>query len=204
MNLELPRARHPVDLIPMRLVVDANRAELVRWLDGLKSDSGISVVLAQEGTRSQSWHDELLRLLFNWSSSANALVEYTRAVMADFPSLNEEFEKWRRDLVDVELASFVSRLRAVLHHIDTVPVSVARRYRDTGELVTEVVIERGLLLLVPEDWTQASRSFIERQQPTFSLRDVVTRYHEQVDALYEWLDCHLEAWRQARRGDAST
>lgn len=173
----------------MRLILDRNQRELAGWIEALETDATLSASLAQNRIQNQCWHDELLRRLFNWSSSANSLVEHTRAVMADLPSLKEPFDQKRRELVDDELASFVSRLRAVLHHIDTVPVSVARRFNDTREVVvTEVVIERWCLLLTPEDWTRRSMDYITRQGLTFSLGDVVRRHHEEVTTLYSWLD----------------
>lgn len=204
MSAELPRVRHPVDLAAMRSVVHGNQAELIAWIDRLETDAKFSADIASDRLHSQAWHDELLRRLFNWSSSANALVEHTRAVMAEYPSWKEGFDSRRRDLVDEGLASFVSRLRAVLHHIDTVPLSVARKFDETGAVLrTQLVIERGLLLLTPEDWTKVSRSFIETQEPTFSLRDVIVRYQEQVTALYGWLDRYIEERRRALRNQST-
>lgn len=110
--MELPRARHPVDLVPIRLVLDGNQRELAQWIEAVEFDPALSASLVEDRAASQRWRDELLRRLFNWSSSANALVEHTRAVMVDFPSWQEPWDRKRRELVDVELASFVSRLRA--------------------------------------------------------------------------------------------
>ena len=202
--MELPRARHPFDLVAVRRVLDGNQRELAEWIEALESDPALSGSLVEDRAASQRWHDELLRRLFNWSSSANALVEHTRAVMADFPSWQEPWDRKRRELVDVELASFVSRLRAVLHHSDTIPVSIARRFNDSRNVVTtEVVIDRGLLMLTPADWTSASRSYIERQELTFSLGVVVQQYHNQVTMLYSWLDGYIEERRRSRREESA-
>jgi hypothetical protein len=188
----------------MRLVLDGNQRELTRWIEALETDPVMSASLTEDRAANQLWHDELLRLLFNWSSSANALVEHTRAVMAEFPSWQEPWDRKRREVVDVGLASFVSRLRAVLHHIDTVPVSLLRDFDDAREVVTtEVVMERGLLMLTPEDWTRTSRSFIECQEPVFSLGDVVRHYHDQVTSLYSWLDGYIKDRRVSREASAT-
>lgn len=59
-------------------------------------------------------------------------------------------------------------------------------------------------MLTPADWTSASRSFIERQELTFSLGGLVQRYHNQVIMLYSWLDGYIEERRRSRREESAT
>ena len=167
-------------------IYGVNHKELIGLLDYYESMEGIMDLWPLERRpRLRRFLDEVNRRLHNLTSAARALVDHSRQTVSTLYEGSEFVERYQRKVTeafeDCPVSRFVQDLRNYILHREH-PAIVAELRPSTADVVFQ---KRRLVQW--DRWTPQARSFLDQCPENFSLRTVLTQYHEKVSVFYDWL-----------------
>jgi len=152
------------------------------------------------GTSGLQAHMEVMRLFHNFLASAKSLIDHTRVFVEEYyinSALKQTYQqKINTDFAKDPLMKFVQDLRNYMLHRALPQGSMSltiKRNTETGshDMVSTVSIDKKKLLLW-ENWTKPSLSFITAADSEIKISTLSTAYGEKVLAFSEWLDSELQ------------
>jgi hypothetical protein len=176
----------------LKAVFRPNLIELLRVLEAAAKDEGLALQIIQN-TAPPIVREQFQRLvaqrLHNYLAGAGTVVEHARRIMRGRSgSLADEYERRKAVLLDEPEHRFVIDLRNYNLH-NTVP-PIGHVLSGSGgpdvSLDSKVVLNCEALLLWDE-WTAQSKSYLTSLVGDVDLRDVIRRHGEQFEDLNTWL-----------------
>ncbi len=183
-------------------IFQSNFTELINACDMIENPQIGLQLMSEEhrGTSGLQAHMEVMRLFHNFLASAKSLIDHTRVFVEEYyinSALKQTYQqKINTDFAKDPLMKFVQDLRNYMLHRALPQGSMSltiKRNTETGshDMVSTVSIDKKKLLLW-ENWTKPSLSFITAADSEIKISTLSTAYGEKVLAFSEWLDSELQ------------
>jgi hypothetical protein len=186
---EYALARKLLGLDQSRYIFQQNYADLIRLLQHWSQpEHGLELSSEHNRHKLHAFQVLLSRFLFNYVSSAMALVDHTRNLhrSLNLPARNfPEFEDKEDALGRHPTAAFVKGLRTYSFHFSALPISTQVRSTTT----TGITITHGLAkedLLTHKKWPSAAKTFLADHADPIDLASTLRDYHSLVADFQEW------------------
>ncbi|MET8423898.1 hypothetical protein [Nocardia sp. NPDC004860] len=207
----LPGARLKADLDAMNrcsYIIGANGKELADHVGQFVSSR------QHVNDVSDTYVNELVRLLHNYLASVTSLIDAQRVVMRHrWPSKNkdEKSEFERKDYADQLRATFATgeaefmvKLRNYCTHY-SVPLpalGTTIKWENGGPVihVNTLQLDRDKLLRW-DSWGAAAKAYLERQDAHFDLAPIIESYMKSVRKFYEWFWTEIDTRSEAQKDE---
>jgi hypothetical protein len=169
-----------------RTIFQQNYLDLIHHWS--QPEHGEALSVERNRHKLQAFQEVLSRLLFNYVSSAMALVEHTRNIYRSLNSAERTlpgFEAKMKAIGANPTAAFVKGLRVYSFHFRSLPVSTQFRFTQPNTFtITHGLNKQSLLEF--EEWPAAALAFLSRADDLIDLRSTLQDYHALVGVFQGW------------------
>ena len=174
-----------------------NERDLLDVLNQPANDVQLALELVQNArppTIREDFYNEMYRWLHNYLASAATLVDHTRNLVNGYAGspFAVEYEMRKNVLIDKPVVDFVKRLRNYLLHSQLPVVRSSMSMDFVRSAFTSGISAYTSHLLMWEEWTAGSRTYIESKGKHLALVDPVMEYSAELKPLYQWIYAQFE------------
>jgi hypothetical protein len=137
--------------------------------------------------------DELQRVLHNYVSSTQSLVEHQRRHYAALHEEKKSFPEYQNEIncrfVNDPLSNFIKQLRHYFSHYGTPSLASTRVFDDIAkELSILLVIKTDVLLNGCYKWNAPAKKYLEQLTEEVNISEIISAYHNHVNDFQQWYE----------------
>ena len=138
-------------------------------------------------------HSEIARLLFNYLSSAQSLVDHTRSYFKKWHGNDAVGKRYQTVIKDTfpdnPTSNMVKDLRNYMLHRGIPSSTIHESFNFEDNLPPVITITFKVITLKEwRKWTKGSKEYMRKQGHYVELRKLVKEYHNLVHSFYMWVD----------------
>jgi hypothetical protein len=175
-------------------IFGGNYTELASLIDNIEDPVIYYKDFSQK--KCASYHSDIARLLFNYLSAAQSLVDHTRNYFKKWHSDDEVGEKYQEvvenTFVKDRASNMIKNLRNYLLHRGIPPSTIRESFNveTNGPPVINISFEVKTLSEWSK-WSKYSKEYMQEKGDYVELRGLIKEYHDLVYSFYKWVDSIL-------------